>query len=701
MKGWAMTHNAFTPRLQYWRWYDDDGTELTSTALTGSENTTYDADVSAGFTTLHLRIMIEETGTDTDDGNNTVVQLRYNDGTDTNVTAASSKILAAGAVSGLTDNADTTDRATNGLTNGSGTFVAGEQEEGDGQVTVTNALTASNYTEHVFAITVVAADVANGDSFTFDVTYDGSAVTNNSTPTLTIKKDALGEGDPTASDDDDVVGEGVSKSLGDGSPTATADAAVVGEGAIAADNAGNGDLTATSDSAVVGEGLSKSNGEGALQAQAAAAVGEGASSSSGNGALQSGAATIDSSGARGAFPHPVSNLTSFGVAGFRRPYGTFGTAQADHQGNGDLVATDDDAVVGEGTSSSSGNGALSVGTATVAGSGTSSSAGNGALTANDNDAIVGEGTTSSAGNGVLAANDDDAIVGEGTTQSLGSGALAANDDDAVVGEGTSSSAGNGALAAEAATVVGEGTSQGAGSGSLVATDDDAVVGEGTSSSAGNGALTVGTATVAGSGTSQAAGNGALTSTDDDAVVGEGVTQSVGNGALQAGDATVAGTGYWLNVEAALKAGDATVAGSGSAELLADYGGQGNLKATDDDAVVGEGISSSAGNGALAADGATVAGSGVTVAYGEGALSVGTATVAGEGISLSVGDGVLVANDDDAVVGEGFYNAGNGALTVGLATVVGEGVRSGGDVGGEQVKFVYRRRRRLKASKRAA
>lgn len=186
-----MGHAAYTPVLTHYRIYDDDGGEAASTPLE-NEDTSHDFNVDAGNITFHLRFNEDEQGGDTNSNSNRVIQLRYDKNSTgaTNVTAISNDIQAAGSGSQLTDDDATTNRATNGITDGSGTFIAGEQEEGDGSVTCTDQLTAGNFTEFVFAVTIVAADVANGDSITFDYTDDGTAVTVNSTPTITITKSA-------------------------------------------------------------------------------------------------------------------------------------------------------------------------------------------------------------------------------------------------------------------------------------------------------------------------------------------------------------------------------------------------------------------------------------------------------------------------------------------------------------------------------
>lgn len=177
---------VFTPVVQAYRFYAD-GTEDGSSPLAAQ-----DTDVSVLTDTnqkVHLRYLIQETGgaagATTDD-----YQLQYskNSGAFTNVTASSTNVQADTG-SSLTDAGATTNRATNGISDGTGSFVAGQQEEGDGQI-ANHQLTASNFTEHVWAVLLIAADVANGNTLDFRVTLNGGSpgMTNSVVPTITITK---------------------------------------------------------------------------------------------------------------------------------------------------------------------------------------------------------------------------------------------------------------------------------------------------------------------------------------------------------------------------------------------------------------------------------------------------------------------------------------------------------------------------------
>ena len=93
--------------------------------------------------------------------------------------------------SALVSGAATTQR----LSSGSGSFVAGEQDDNDGLIT-DHQLTANNFTEHLWALTLVAADLLDGNVVTFDLLWNGSPITSTVTPTLTVSKNVDPAGPP-------------------------------------------------------------------------------------------------------------------------------------------------------------------------------------------------------------------------------------------------------------------------------------------------------------------------------------------------------------------------------------------------------------------------------------------------------------------------------------------------------------------------
>lgn len=183
-----MTHNAFTPTAQHWRFYDSDGGEAASTAL-AAEDTNVTIDVSSGNVQFQFRIMVEETGGDTN-GDLSGLNLSYdvNDGTPVNCTTTSGGSGLQGGTAGLSGfELDTTNRSTEGLTDGAGTFAAG-LEDTSGDILGSNSLPAGDFTEYVFGLEIVAANVSDGD--TIDLTFSGVTgfVDFSTPPRITVSK---------------------------------------------------------------------------------------------------------------------------------------------------------------------------------------------------------------------------------------------------------------------------------------------------------------------------------------------------------------------------------------------------------------------------------------------------------------------------------------------------------------------------------
>lgn len=177
---------TFTPTIDKFRFYDDDADEDSSTPL-ANEDTNVSIDVDGGNVAFQLRYRIQESGgaagAATDDYD---LQRSLNGGAYATITGATTAIITS--TSGLTNDGATTDRATNGITNGTGSFVAGEQST-DGVIDNWQ-LTASNYSELVYGGTLVAADVSNGNTIDFRVTLNGGTpgMTNSVTPRITVVK---------------------------------------------------------------------------------------------------------------------------------------------------------------------------------------------------------------------------------------------------------------------------------------------------------------------------------------------------------------------------------------------------------------------------------------------------------------------------------------------------------------------------------
>jgi hypothetical protein len=178
------SQQTFTQRA--FRFYED-GSESGSSAV-DSQDTNINRQTDSD-SNLALRLSVQETansgGASTDDW-----QLQYskNGGAYTDVTGSSSNVKGYNSGS-LTDAGATTNRATNGISDpGTGSFVAGLISE-DGLLD-NHQLTAANYTEHLFSLTIIAADTAAGDTLDFRILYKGAAtnMTYSVTPRITITK---------------------------------------------------------------------------------------------------------------------------------------------------------------------------------------------------------------------------------------------------------------------------------------------------------------------------------------------------------------------------------------------------------------------------------------------------------------------------------------------------------------------------------
>lgn len=176
--------NVFGITARAYRFYDD-GTETGSTAL-AAENTAPTISVVSGNATCQLRYGVQESGSGSASGGTTDdYQLQYakNGGAFANVAGASSNVRAFPSAS-LTDAAATTQR----LSAGTGSFIAGEIDEADGIVTDWQ-LTADNFSELLFSIELVSADLAHGDTLTFRVLRNGAVFNTYSvTPTINVNK---------------------------------------------------------------------------------------------------------------------------------------------------------------------------------------------------------------------------------------------------------------------------------------------------------------------------------------------------------------------------------------------------------------------------------------------------------------------------------------------------------------------------------
>jgi hypothetical protein len=135
--------------------------------------------------------MVQETGgangNATDDYH---IEYRVDGGGWVAVAAASLRVQAYPS-SQLTDAGVTTNRAVDGLTDpGAGIFVQGEQEEGNGVID-DRFISANNFSEHVFAIILIALDNTHGELIEFRLIVTPGVIHQDVTPGITIHKRRL------------------------------------------------------------------------------------------------------------------------------------------------------------------------------------------------------------------------------------------------------------------------------------------------------------------------------------------------------------------------------------------------------------------------------------------------------------------------------------------------------------------------------
>ena len=167
---------TFTPEADAFGIYED-GTESGAAERLGENifgmlNHTLAADQQ-----FQYRSRVQETaggaGAATD---NWGLEYEKNDSASWVAITASSALLQADTASSLTDGGATTDR----LSAGTGSFVAGEQEEINGVIEDLQ-LTADNYTNLLWGLKPIEGDISSGDYVKLRVTLNGSPISNTIT----------------------------------------------------------------------------------------------------------------------------------------------------------------------------------------------------------------------------------------------------------------------------------------------------------------------------------------------------------------------------------------------------------------------------------------------------------------------------------------------------------------------------------------
>lgn len=143
-------------------------------------NTNITRAVNNDVTRLLVRLRVQETGGKGDTGASTYqLQVNKNAAGWNNVDSTSLNVRTA-AMAAVADNAATTAV----MTAGTGAFVAGKLDDGDGAVAV--QLTSLNYTELAFFVELRWADLVDADVLTFRVLKGGATITYTQTPQITV-----------------------------------------------------------------------------------------------------------------------------------------------------------------------------------------------------------------------------------------------------------------------------------------------------------------------------------------------------------------------------------------------------------------------------------------------------------------------------------------------------------------------------------
>jgi hypothetical protein len=188
--------NKYVPDQDAFRFYED-GTESGSTQIAAENTNVTDRDLDAGDSQIHLRLRIQEVGGGSIPGETTddyLLTYRLNGGGGYSAVTTSSTQVQIDTASTLTNDDPTTDRAVDGISDGTGSFFAGIQEAGDGEITDFQH-EADNFTEHVFALLLISADLVNTDFIDFRLALNGGnpGMDTSILPQVSIFKTVAGD----------------------------------------------------------------------------------------------------------------------------------------------------------------------------------------------------------------------------------------------------------------------------------------------------------------------------------------------------------------------------------------------------------------------------------------------------------------------------------------------------------------------------
>lgn len=182
-----------TPRLDQFAFYNDDGSDTTST-LKAAQNTNISVDPAGGNLTVQLRLGIQETtGSTGVSANLWRLQVSKNGGAYANIATSPADVGAANSANLVNGTVISAGRLT-GL---SGTFNTGEVQNNAATTASSKGISAGNWDEFVWAIQITAAGIAIGDTYDFKVLYAGADLTGGYTVTPRITVASAGGGAQT------------------------------------------------------------------------------------------------------------------------------------------------------------------------------------------------------------------------------------------------------------------------------------------------------------------------------------------------------------------------------------------------------------------------------------------------------------------------------------------------------------------------
>jgi hypothetical protein len=176
------------PDVFAWRWGDDAADANTPDwDLDGGTtvlNTTYEVNTTELDTPIFLYVGIENDGEKNEDGDFDLTANIDGAGPVAVTTSSNGVRVASGA------DTDGDAITSSNVGTGAGSYENGTYDDGDG--TIATNLTAANYTNHVFCIQFLSANLSGGESIDFAVRAGGTDCTNDSGATINVTIESSG-----------------------------------------------------------------------------------------------------------------------------------------------------------------------------------------------------------------------------------------------------------------------------------------------------------------------------------------------------------------------------------------------------------------------------------------------------------------------------------------------------------------------------